>query len=180
MKKVILCAGHGAGDPGAVSQDGRYTEAALAVRMRDTVAAQLRTRGVDVIEDGADGENQPLKTTLNYLRNTRQAIAVELHFNAATSRTATGIEALSLPGLKLTSRALAKAVSSATGLQVRGDQGWKPDSAGQHHRLAFCRAGGVILELCFISNPADLKAYLANESRVAVALADCLERLARA
>lgn len=180
MKPALISAGHGGNDPGAVSRDGRLREADLALVLRDTVAALLRARGVTVIEDGADRQNLPLTAAINHARNTPGAVKVEFHFNAAASPAATGVEALSLPRHKPFAQALAKAVSAATGLAARGANGWKDQGSGQHHRLAFCQVGGVILELAFISNKSDMDRYLANEERVAAGIADVVERFARA
>ena len=67
--------------------------------------------------------------------------------NAALNKTATGIEALSTP--KKQSRLPApvcRAVEQATGWKLRGEDGYKPDNAGQHSRLAYAQAGGIIFE----------------------------------
>ncbi|HEV2707056.1 MAG TPA: N-acetylmuramoyl-L-alanine amidase [Pyrinomonadaceae bacterium] len=178
MKAILVSAGHGAGDPGAVSPNGKLKEADLALVMRDTVASMLRARGCRVVEDGEDGQNLPLTYALTIARQT-PGPKVEFHFNAGPP-TATGVEALSLPQHKPFAQALAKTVSAATGLVARGANGWKDQSSGQHHRLAFCQAGGVILELAFISNDGDMNRFLANEERVAIGIADVLERFARA
>lgn len=57
-------------------------------------------------------------------------------------------------------RPLAKALSASLakvlGLRNRGA---KPENSGQHARLAFVQAGGIIVELFFITNPVDVKAY---------------------
>lgn len=168
MRIVILTAGHGGNDQGAVSPDRKWIEGKEALNVRDAVAARLRSAGVPVVTDGNPNENQPLRDALALLRRPN-LVAVEIHFNAGPVK-ATGVEALSLPGLRATAQRVAKATADALELPLRGDQGWKPDTAGQHHRLAFCRSGGVILEVAFISNSSDMNAY----QRQFVALADGL------
>lgn len=173
-KKILISAGHctvqGKNyDPGAVGNG--FTEAREALRLRDAVAAKLRTKGFDVIEDGSDGVSEPLTKAVALARTAQ--IAVEIHFNAA-SASATGIEVLSKPNLKSLSQKLAIAVGNATGLKLRGELGWKSDNSGQHHRLAFCEAGGMILEVCFISNVNDMRAYVANFDKIAENLAIAL------
>lgn len=157
MRIVVLTAGHGGADQGAVSPDGRWIEAREALNVRDAVASRLRSSGVPVVTDGNPNENQPLRDALTLLRRPN-LVGVEIHFNAGPV-TATGVEALALPGMKKISQALAQATASALRLKLRGEGGWKPDTAGQHHRLAFCRSGGVILEVAFISSPSDMTAY---------------------
>ncbi len=170
MKTVLISAGHNDEDPGATGNG--YKEATLAVKMRDRVADVLRARGLTVLEDGADGENERLNLAIALAR--KADIAVEIHFNAGPPA-ATGIEALAKPKLRQLSAALCGAISKVTGLKVRGpDGGWKPDNSGQHHRLGFCEAGGIVLEVCFISNVSDMKAYVDRKVEVATAVAEAI------
>lgn len=156
-KKILVSAGH-TNDPrsdrGAAGNG--YVEGRETLRLRDQTAALLRAKGVTVVEDGADGVNEPLKKALKLIPGTDAA--VEFHLNAGP-KTATGVEVLSKPGRKKLAQRIAKAVGAATGLRLRGEQGWKADTSGQHHRLAFCSAGGLIVEVCFISNRSDMAAY---------------------
>lgn len=104
---------------------------------------------------------------------------VEFHFNAGPP-SATGVEALSTPRQKRLAQALAQVTAGQLRLKLRGEAGYKPDTSGQHHRLAFCRSiGGVVLELAFISNPDDMKAYLAGEASLVPLLADVLQAFAK-
>ena len=139
--------------------------------MRDRVVKKLRDSGVTTITDGADGVSEPLTKAVQLAK--RADIAVEIHFNAGPP-TATGIECLAKPKHKALAQSLCKAINVATGLRLRGDGGYKPDNSGQHHRLAFCEAGGVVLEVCFISNAADMRAYNENFGRIADGLAAAL------
>ena len=170
-KTVLISAGHGGEDPGAVS--GKYKEAALAVGMRDRVAYTLREKGVPVVIDGSDGVNDPLNRAIA-LCGKVDGPAVELHFNAGPP-SACGIEALSKIQGKRLSQHLCAALSKVTQSHVRGNEmGWKPTDSGQHHRLGFCEAGGVILEVCFISNLFDMAAYTQNKQPAAEAVAHVL------
>ena len=47
ITRIILCAGHGGGDPGAVN--GSHHEANQAVLMTDFIAQLLREKGLDVV-----------------------------------------------------------------------------------------------------------------------------------
>ncbi len=60
------------------------------------------------------------------------------------------------------------------GIPVRGDNGWKPESSGQHSRLAYVSNGGIILELFFISNDAELETWNLKKWLIAKAVADVL------
>jgi N-acetylmuramoyl-L-alanine amidase len=176
VKSILNAAGHSTvapRDPGAVSRDGSLVEAKLAVRMRDAVSAICRYRGLQVFEDGEDGVSQQLTKAIALCRQ-NNGRAVEFHFNASVNPSANGIEALSLGSNSAFAKELAQAVAKVTGAKLRGVNGWLDQSKGQHHRLGFCVAGGVILELAFISNPSEMAIYLEKEKEIAVAVADVM------
>lgn len=168
--KIAITAGHSMTDPGAVNTRLKITEAKLALNLRDQVAALLRLRGFEVVEDGADGVNQPLPQAIALARG---RLAVEIHFNAGPP-TATGVEAISLPKLKPLAVGLSKAVASVLHCKLRGADGWIDQRQSQHPRLGYVQAGGVILEVAFISNDADMCHYLANSNLVARAVEECI------
>lgn len=156
MKSVFLSAGHGGTDPGAVAHGRR--EADIAVEFRNIVAFYLQREGIPHELDGHGTENLPLRLAVE--RAKRHPIGVEFHCNAAAAASATGVETLSAPKDMQLGARICEAISGALGLRNRGA---KPENAGQHHRLAFVQAGGVIVELFFITNPADLAAYDARK-----------------
>jgi N-acetylmuramoyl-L-alanine amidase len=168
-KTILISAGHTnnpRSDRGAVGNG--FIEGDLAVELRDAVARRLRDRGLSVLEDGADGINDPLTKAIALARKVE--IAIEFHWNAGPA-TATGIEVLAKPRHKKLAQEIAVSLCLTTGIKLRGDKGYKLDSSGQHHRLAFCEAGGLIVEVCFISNAADMRAYRENFSDVVEDLA---------
>lgn len=180
MKTIIISAGHSNSDAGAVSKDGKLREADLTLRLRNRVATLLRADGtLRVLTDGSDGQNKPLRDAVQIVKANPRAIAVEIHFNAAGSSLAKGVEVLAKPTQRELAQQLAASVANITETPLRGVLGWKPDNAGQHHRLAFCEAGGLILEVEFLSNPAAMAVYLANETEVAVSLANALQNAAK-
>ena len=151
MKTIYLSAGHSNADPGAVANGRR--EADIAVEMRNMVSFYLTQAGVPHALDGSGTTNLPLSTAAKQAR--LRDIAVEFHCNAGPA-TATGSETLSGARDIPLAAQLSRAVSS--GLNIR-DRGAKPENAGQHSRLAFVQAGGIIVELFFITNPSDLAAW---------------------
>lgn len=167
MTPIYLSAGHSTTDPGAVAF-GRK-EADIAVEFRNIVSFILTERGVPHETDGAAKANEPLREVV---KRTRQmdGIELEIHCNAATPQ-ATGVETLSGPNDMALGAKICEAVANA--LQIR-NRGAKPENAGQHHRLAFVQAGGIILELLFITNAKDLAAYDARKWLAARAVADVL------
>lgn len=174
-KRIVITAGHSEVDPGAVNPRLKLTEAKLAVQLRDNVAGILKAKGFDVATDGAKGENQPLPKAIALIKGS--ALAVEIHFNAGPVL-ASGVEAISKPALRGFAQALALAVSTVTKAKLRGSGGWIDQTQSQHSRLGFVEAGGVILELEFISNDSAMAVYQANAKAVNEAIAATIAKFA--
>lgn len=172
-KTVTLTAGHSNTDPGAVNGSDR--EADIAQDVRNIVASILRNDyGLEVKTDGEGKGNLPLREAVKLIRGSD--VAIEFHTNAAASKAATGIEALSTPKNKRWCQVLSRAVADATGWKLRGEGGYKPDNAGQHSRLAYAQAGGIVFEPFFISNDADLKLFKERKWIICRAVADAVAR----
>lgn len=170
MNTYLISAGHGGTDPGAVGSGRR--EADVCLDMRDRVAAELRRLRQSVRTDGATGVNWTLAQALPLIKGT--ALAVELHCNAAANPSATGVEVIALPAQKAVAQRIARAIAQATGQRLRGDGGWIDQSKSARGRLAFVNAGGLIVELVFISNPGDMQRFMAARDRAAVAIAGAM------
>jgi N-acetylmuramoyl-L-alanine amidase len=171
MKTIAVTAGHSETDPGAVANGTK--ESTLTVQLRDQVAAKLRAMpNITVLTDGAVGRNQPLVEAIKLARRAN-GFAVEFHMNAAENRNATGIEALAPANQRAHAKALCKVVHQVTGLPLRGgDGGYKPSNAGQHSKLGFCEAGGIVVEPGFISNTNDLRLIRDNMDQLTTMLAE--------
>lgn len=167
MRPIVITAGHSSKDPGAVG--GGMTEADICTDFRNLVAHYLKAAGVAFVADGKDGENLPLSQAIGLVKKAgKGCVAVEFHCNASANPAATGVESLSSDANKRLGSALCQAIADTIGIKDRGAKG---ESAGQHSRLGFVQAGGVILELFFISNPQDLRRYLDKKWLVARAVA---------
>ena len=170
MKIVTITAGHSNSDPGAVNGSDRESE--IAQDMRNIVAYYLKSKGITIRADGEGKGNLPLSEAVKLIKGSN--IAVEFHCNAAASKAAKGVEALSQPKDKVVSQKLCAAVSSVMGNPLRGDKGWKPENSGQHSRLAYVSNGGIILELFFISNDEELSIWKQKKWLIGKAVADVL------
>ena len=172
-KTVTLTAGHSNTDPGAVNGSDR--EADIAQDLRNIVASILRDDySLTVKTDGEGKGNLPLREAVKLIRSSD--VAIEFHTNAAASKAATGVEALSTSKNKRWCQVLSKAVADATGWKLRGEGGYKPDNAGQHSRLAHAQAGGIILEPFFISNDAELAQWKQTKWSICRAVATAIAR----
>ena len=170
MSIVTITAGHSNTDSGAVNGSDRESD--IAQDMRNIVAYYLKSKGVAIQTDGEGKGNLPLSEAVKLIKGSK--IAVEFHCNAATSKSAKGVEALAQQKDKLISQKLCQAVSSVMGNPLRGDKGWKPENSGQHSRLAYVSHGGIILELFFISNDAELEVWKQKKWLIGKAVAKVL------
>ncbi|MCO8100112.1 N-acetylmuramoyl-L-alanine amidase [Acinetobacter indicus] len=167
---VTVTAGHSNKDPGAVN--GKIKESELVTNFRNAVAFYLREAGLQVKTDGTGTKNDPLSAAVKLIQGS--SVAVEFHMNAAASKQANGIETIALPKDKKLAQNLSKAVANALGSRLRGDKGWIDQSKSARGRLAYVNAGGLIVELGFISNEAELAAFQARYWVAAKAVAKVL------
>lgn len=167
---VAVTAGHSNTDPGAVN--GKIKESELVTNFRNAVVHYLREAGITTRTDGTGTQNDPLSSALKVIKGS--SVAVEFHMNAAASKQANGIETIALPHDKKLAQDLSAAVASALGSRLRGDNGWIDQSKSARGSLAYINAGGLIVELGFISNEAELAAFQARYWIAAKALAKVL------
>lgn len=169
--KYTVTAGHGGRDPGAVAADGT-TEAAIVTELRDIVASKLRAAGHQVKTDGARWLNLPLVHALALVPGADAAI--EIHMNATGLRTVRGVEVISLPAQRELARTIARRVAHVLETPVRGAGGWIDQAQSARGRLGFVRAGGLVVEVGFISNPEELHRVRTRLWTVASAIAQAL------
>lgn len=171
--KILVCAGHGGTDPG--NTWGGTTEAALMLELRHIVALKLRQAGHEVTEDGGRGVNLTLNDAIRLAHG--HDVAIELHTNASANQTATGVEVIAAPKNKLLAQRIAQAIGRVLEIPVRRDGGLYPLAQFKRERKftpGFVRAGGLIVEVFFQSNPAELGRYRERFWLVATAIADAV------
>lgn len=172
MRKIYISAGHSnkAGrDRGAASNG--YIEGELTVRFRDLLKKELERLGANVIVDNND---TILSQSIAFFKNltSNKDIVLDIHWNSATPK-ATGVEHL-IPGEysifeKELAKKLSDVVSETLNIPLRGvtagAKGVKTELESHHGRLGWMRLTGenILCEMCFISNPNDMKKYFDNE-----------------
>lgn len=171
-KKFAITAGHSDAEPGNTWNGHR--EADLMLQLRDIVAGKLREKGHEVLEDGRDKQNLPLRDAIALV--SQVDIAIELHTNALTEKSS-GVEVVAASQHSFLAQRLAKSIGDVLEIPLRRQGGWYP--LDQHIRdrnftAGFCRAGGLIVEVFFQSNKQELERYLSRYYLVASAIANTL------
>jgi len=162
---IFISAGHNPKgikvDPGAIGNG--FHEADLAVEFRNLVVGELNKKNINVITDNDD------ERLGDYLKRTQTgngSVVVEYHFDAAVSSTATGSTSLIGNDADRLDKAFAQELvdSTAKYLEIK-NRGVKTEDDSHRGSLGLMRETGTValVELCFISNSSDLKAYQMNK-----------------
>jgi len=173
--KFAITAGHSNSEPG--NMGGGLREADLMDGLGHIVALKLRALGHEVLEDGPKGENWPLERAAQLVAQVD--LAVELHTNAAASQFAKGVEVVARGKHKALAQSLAQALASTIGTTLRQDGGFYEaekhrKDRGWRAQALFVRAGGLIVECFFQTNPTELAIFQTKTWLVAEAIAQAL------
>lgn len=176
---LTLTAGHAntiKPDSGAVgkTKDGKVIkEADMAMLLRNTILHYLQ-QDKDIITrcDGYNQVNLPLSEALKLIDGSDAA--VEMHFNSSTNKTANGVECIALPKDKVLAQKLSAAVSKVTGSRLRGVGGFITQEDSARGKLGYINAGGLILEVSFLSNDQELKVFEDNYWLIAKSISEVL------
>lgn len=172
---IFLSAGHNPKgrrrDPGAVANG--YQEADLAVELRDLVISEINNQHptAKIIRDY---DHERLGSYLRRIKTGTGSVVLEFHFDASSSSTASGSTAFYSFRANKLSRDFATALASATsrilGIKNRGAKSERHTHRG---RLGLMRKRGTValLEVCFITNPNDMRLYHSKKGELAKELA---------
>ena len=172
---IFVSAGHNPKgikvDPGAVANG--YTEAGLNVEIRDLVCKELDSVGAKYIKDL---DSETLSQYLQRAETGTGSVVLEFHFDAAngTASGSTSIVEMEADRLdKLFAKELVDSCSSILGIKNRGV---KSEADTHRGRLGLMREEGIIclLEIAFIDNIGDVRAYQAKKVELAKAVASIL------
>lgn len=168
---IFLSAGHYAKDPGAVGNG--YKESELCMELRDLIHAELLKSKASVV---LDKDTETLAQYTARINPGSGSVVCEIHFNASSNASATGVEVLYPDTHKTVNKTIANemSVELACIMKIK-NRGGKAESTSARGRLAILRTGAGISflpEIAFISNADDMKAYQANK----VAIAKCIAK----
>lgn len=169
---IILDAGHGGIDPGAISLNND-AEKDLVLRLTKRVAEKLRSEGATVILTRADDSYVSLAERAEISNNYWAHAFISLHFNAFTSGKVNGISTHYYNGNDslLLSKLMQESFMHYTELSDRGV------SQDNFYVLRETNTVSVLAELGFLTNPSDLQVIEQNSyaEDVASAIADSLK-----
>lgn len=170
--RILLIAGHGDGDPGALNTSLGYKEADLAREVVYGISTILKDYCTVQIYN-------PEKNLYRELKNGRESknlfkdfeYVFEVHFNAF-NKSASGSECLvkGEKGISVEQGILSNLAS--LGFKNRGVK-----ERNDLQNMNMCRSVGVsycLLETCFIDSNSDLQIYLGNRGKVAQLIAEAI------
>lgn len=158
--KILLIAGHGHGDSGAVGCG--YEESTLNREALKYLKADLKEYNVD-IKSYPTGRNcyEDLRNGTPYYNFSNFDCVIELHFNAYTA-SSNGTETL-----YRSSKSLATKVDKAIAKVGFFDRGAKYRADLQNMNVAYgLGVPYILIETCFITNKNDMKIYQYNKKKI--------------
>jgi N-acetylmuramoyl-L-alanine amidase len=160
---VVIDAGHGAHDRGAVS--GYVFEKHLALDISRRLERFLKKKGVRTVMTRGGDRFLPLPTRAAMGSRMGKCVFVSVHANSATNRGASGIETFYYSN---ESARLAQLVQRQMLRNTRhgGNRGVK---YARFHVLRNCTRPAILVEAAFVSNSTDLRRLRAPSYREAIA-----------
>ncbi|MDR1917899.1 MAG: N-acetylmuramoyl-L-alanine amidase [Christensenellaceae bacterium] len=167
MATVVLDAGHGGFDAGAVNGD-RY-EKTDNLRMAQAVGGILQRSGINVIYTRTGDDYISLGERANIANNSNADMFVSFHRNSAVSPDANGFENFVAPTASAKSKQWAKTVYDAVAnTNIFTNRGLKE---ANYYLLKNTKMPAQLLELGFISNDGDNEKFDTNFNRLAETIA---------
>lgn len=146
--------GHGGNDPGAVN--GNRKESNDVLKLGKAVAAVIRAAGINVDETRTTDKALSLSERSNMERKKKYDYFISFHRNAATNKSAYGVETYIFRTSNAKSLQLATAIQNSLvgiGFKNRGVK------VANFHVLRETYSPAVLLEVGFISNVNDNKLF---------------------
>lgn len=181
MKKIFVIAGHSNTDPGAVAtHDYLVKEATYTKRLRYLITEYFKAFN-DSVEVFIDDDKDNLQTVINKINKDVKAgdLVIDIHFNAFNGK-ATGTEVI-IPAIssKLENKLAAEISKEISEVLEIPNRGAKSEAQTARGRIGILRGVGnrILLEVCFIDNSKDYKAYKKHEHMVAMVITKAIEKL---
>ena len=178
IRKVLISAGHSnvpGKDMGADGLDG-LKEGQMTASLRTAVVNELKLLGQNTLTDPDYFVTKDTVAIVNALLDSKD-IAIDLHFNAFAAESAKGCEVLIPFKSSQVERDLAQIlVDNISAVLATKNRGVKTeaDSARKHLMFMTPNCENILIEVCFITNKADVLMYLTKKDIVAKVIAKCI------
>lgn len=176
---IAVIAGHRGKGTGAV---GIIDEAVENVEMRNLICEELDAKGIPFVTDSV---KQTLSEVVEHLRATLQKydIALDIHFNSCGDPSVGGTEAIVPNRYTSDEWQIAEELLDGTcAILGTKNRGIKTEQQTPHEKLAMLSnydACNILIEICFVNNKNDIKAYKAHKGELAKAYAEILSKWSR-
>lgn len=147
MSKIVIDAGHGGKDTGAVNGD--LYEKAAALKVAKLVGGALAAKGHTVLYTRSSDVFVELKDRAAFSNSNDADYFISIHCNSAENAQASGVETWHYEN-STKGRALAQSVQNELAKLGAKNRGVK---AGSFYVLKYTEAPAILVELGFISNP---------------------------
>lgn len=186
LPTIIIDAGHGGFDPGAVAGDGTVEKdinLAIALKLRGFLLASgynvIMTRETDTGTDYSefaeikDRKVADMKNRLKLMNSTDNALFISIHLNKFDSEKAKGAQVFYSPNLDESKLLSDKIQSSILGLLQPENTRVTKKGTKSTFLLYYAECPAVIVECGFLSNPAELELLknTAYQNKIAFAVA---------
>ena len=171
---IFISAGHHLKDSGAIGNGTQENKEMIS--FRDLVCQRLDEKGVKYIKDN---DTETLNEYFDRIKTGEGSVVVEFHLDSSENKSATGTTALVGNDARSNDIRLAKDLVNETAytLWIK-NRGVKTEAESHRGRLRIMREAGAVclLEICFLSNPEDMKNYNKWKGSLAARIADVLEK----
>lgn len=172
MQPVLFDPGHGGSDPGSC---GIYKEKEINTAVAVNAAARLNAAGIPARlthNGGGTGGKTPddeIRIRCNMIKNMKPSLVVSVHCNGSVNSSAHGTEVLFYPG---SSSALAMILKNRI-IKALGtvDRGLKTGNFGMIRIPALLGIPAALIEMGFVTNPAEAQLMYNNVDRLGAELA---------
>jgi N-acetylmuramoyl-L-alanine amidase len=176
---IAVIAGHRGQGTGAV---GIIDEAVENVEMRNLICEELAQHGIPFVTDSIKDTLNEIVTTLRAMLK-KYDIAIDIHFNSCGDPSVGGTEVI-IPN-RYTSdewQIADELLTTTCAILGTKNRGVKTEQQTPHQRLAMLSnydACNILIEICFVNNKNDIKAYKAHKGELAKAYAEILTKWAK-
>lgn len=168
-KTIVIDAGHGGKDPGAVN--GTKYEKVANLQIAKKVGEKLKEKGYNVKYTRSKDVYFSLQERCRMSNNWGADAFVSIHLNSATNKDAKGIETLRYPNVGQQTKDLAENVQT----ELVAALGWKNRGVKTRSDLYVLKktvASAVLIECGFISNDEEAKKLFSStyQNKIATAI----------